>query len=268
MNENKLCIGTSGWSYDEWKTVFYPEKLAKAKYLDYYAARFATVEMNSIFYQIPTVKALALCARAVPDTFLFSVKANRYITHIKRLNDGRKALSPFLARLEIIGEKMGPVLLQIPPTLKFNRERLKSFMEAVPQDHRFAFEFHDSSWFNEITYDYLAGKNAALGIFQAGERISPLISTADFVYIRMHKTKIKNGKKIPGLLDIWTDSFRDWLSSGKDVFCYFDQAGDDCAVTDALRFREGMELAIGAGKKKGKYSTPDRVTQSHAVAAR
>lgn len=249
-NNSRIFIGTSGWSYDSWKGVFYPEKLPKTKYLDHYASSFSTVEMNSVFYQLPPAKVVAQFAREVPDDFVFSVKANRYITHIKRLNGGREILPPFLSRMDILGENIGPIALQLPPNWGFNRERLKSFLDAIPRDRRFVFEFHDSSWFNESTYEALAEKNAALGIFQAGEKITPRISTADFVYVRFHKPKVKKGSKIPGLLDTWTEEFRAWKGSGKDIYCYFDQAGDDCAIADALRFREGIEDAIGAGEEK------------------
>ena len=191
----RIFIGTSGWSHDSWKGVFYPEKLPKTKYLEHYASSFSTVEMNSVFYQLPPAKVLAQFAREVPDDFVFSVKANRYITHIKRLNGGRDILPPFLSRMDILGENIGPIALQLPPNWGFNRERLKSFLEAVPRDRRFVFEFHDSSWFNESTYEALAEKNAALGIFQAGEKTTPRISTADFVYLRMHKPKGEEGQQ-------------------------------------------------------------------------
>lgn len=252
MNNNPgLYIGTSGWSYDSWKGVFYPEKLPKTKYLEHYASRFATVEMNSVFYQMPPAKTVPQFARAVPEPFVFSVKANRYITHIKRLNDGREILPPFLARIDLLGEKLGPILIQTPPGWSFNRERLKSFLQALPGDRRFVFEFHDSSWLNEITYGLLAEKNAALGIFQVAEKVSPRVSTADFVYVRMHKPKVKKGG-IQGLFESWFETFRDWSGSGKDIFCYFDQAGDECAVTDALQFRKCMENAIATASRKEK----------------
>lgn len=246
-NNPGIFIGMSGWCYDCWKGAFYPEKLPTKKYLGHYASRFSTVEMNSVFYQLPAAKVLAQTAREVPDDFVFSVKANRYITHIKRLNDGRGILSPFLTRMDILGPNIGPIVLQLPPGWGFNRERLKSFLETLPPDRRFVFEFHDSSWFNESTYEMLAGKNAALGIYQAGEKITPLVATADFAYVRMHKPKVKKGALIPGLLDIWAEDFQDWRNSGRDIFCYFDQTGEDCAAADALRFREAVEGAIGAG---------------------
>lgn len=252
MSSPGFYIGTTGWSHDSWKGVFYPEKLAKAKYLDHYAGSFATVEMNSIFHQIPPAKALAQIACAVPDSFVFSVRANRYITHIKRLNDGRDIVPNFLAKIGPLGEKIGPILLQMPPNLGFNRERLKSFLAALPRDRRFAFEFHESSWFNEDTYELLAEKNAALGIFQAGERMSPRVSTADFVYVRMHNPKFRKGTKTAGLIENWKDSFQEWSESDKSIFCYFDQAGDDCAAIDALRFRDAIESAVGAGREKGR----------------
>jgi len=244
-NMTGIYVGTSGWSYDSWKKVFYPEKLAKVKYLDHYAARFSSVEMNSVFYQMPTPKAVAQFARAVPETFVFSVRANRYITHIKRLNDGRKTLPPFLSRMEMLGDKLGPILLQVPPNLGFNRDRLKSILGALPPERRFVFEFHDMSWFNEITYEALKERNAALGIFQVGERITPRVTTADFAYIRLHRPAFKDMETMQGLLDTWAKSIQDWSGSGKDVFCYFDQVGEGCVAEEALQFRDLLAKAIG-----------------------
>lgn len=249
-NKSRIFIGTSGWIHESWKGAFYPANLSKTKYLQHYASIFSTVEANSIFYQLPAAKVLAQYVREVPDNFLFSVKANRYITHTKRLNDGRNILPPFLSRMDILGHNMGPVALQLPPNWGFNRERLKSFLEAVPREGRFVFEFHDSTWYNESTYEALAEKNAALGIYHAGEKITPRITTADFVYIRLHNPKVKKGGKIQGLLNAWMENFQEWHDSGRDVFCYFDQAGDDCAATDALNFREGIENAIGKREEK------------------
>ncbi len=263
-----IFIGTSGWNYETWKGAFYPASLPKTKYLGHYASIFSTVEANSIFYQMPAAKVLAQFVREVPDDFLFSVKANRYITHIKRLNDGRKILQPFLSRMDILGDNLGPIAVQLPPNWGFNRERLKSFLEAMPRDRRFVFEFHDSSWYNESTYESLAEKNAALGIYQAGEKITPWISTADFVYIRLHNPRVKKGGKIQGLLDTWMEKLREWHDSGKDIFCYFDQAGDDCAATDALGFREGVENAIGKSEEKAEILSAVRFAQSRSVPAR
>ncbi len=251
-NSPGFYVGTSGWSYETWNEIFYPEKMAKSKYLEHYAACFPTVEITGSFYQMPPVKALIEFARAVPDSFLFSVRANRYITHIKKLKDGWEILPPFLTRMGVLGDKMGPILLQVPSNWTFNPDRLKSFLKAMPQDRRCAFEFHDPSWYNQSTYELLAEKNAALGILQTGERMTPRIATADFVYIRIAKPKVMDGGKIPGLLNTWTDSFQDWLGSGKNIFCYFDQAGDDCAALDALRFRAVMESAIGTSRKEGR----------------
>jgi len=248
----RIFIGTSGWSHDSWKGGFYPEKLPKVKYLDHYASRFQSVEMNSVFYQLPPAKVLAQATREVQDDFLFSVKGTRYITYIKRLKDAREILPPFLSRMDILGEYMGPIALQLPPKWGINRDRLKSFLEAMPSGLRFVFEFHDASWFTTPVYEALAEKNAALGMYQAGEKITPRVATADFVYLRMHNPKVKKRDKIAGLVDTWGEQFRDWLDSGKDVFCYFDQAGDDCAALDALRFREAIENEIGAGAESGK----------------
>ena len=248
-NNSGLYIGTSGWSYDSWRGVFYPEDMGKSKYLEHYAACFPTVEIATTYFQMPQASAFSEFAQAVPDSFIFSVKANRYITHIKRLKDGRSILPPFLNRLENLKEKMGPILLQIPPNWSFNRERLKSFLEAMPQNLRFVFEFHHPSWHNDSTYELLAQKNAALGIFQVGERITPKISTSDFIYIHISQSKVKSSRTIPNLLEDWIGPFGNWSAAGKDIFCYF-QGEDNSAIADALHFRDGIEKAIGTGRRK------------------
>jgi len=145
--KSRIHIGTSGWSYDHWVGPFYPDGLSGDEFLGHYAKSFRTVEINNSFYHMPEKKTLRRWARTVPDNFMFSLKASRYITHMKRLKDPRKPVSKFLKTAEALGDKLGPVLFQLPPKWRVNRERLESFLESLPGGHRYAFELRDPSWF-------------------------------------------------------------------------------------------------------------------------
>lgn len=256
-----ILVGTSGWHYDHWKGPFYPESLPRNNYLDYYAERFGTLEINTSFYQMPQEKTLIQWRNGVPDSFLFSMKASRYITHIKKLKDARQILSPFFKRVELLGDKLGPILFQLPPQWRFNIERLESFLKALPEAYRYAFEFRDSSWFNKQTYETLARHNAAFGIYQVASRTSPLVITADFAYVRLMGSKAPNqGKYSDGVLSAWSKQIASWASSGKDIYCYFDNDDSGYAAEDAVKMKELLKISvppeiIDAMARKGTQAT-------------
>lgn len=240
-----IQIGTSGWHYEHWKGPFYPESLPRNNFLDYYAERFSTLEINTSFYQMPQEKTLIQWRNGVPDSFLFSMKASRYITHIKKLKDARQILSPFFKRVELLNDKLGPILFQLPPQWRFNLERLSSFLKALPQEYRYAFEFRDSSWFNQKTYDTLAQHNAAFGIYQVASRTSPLEITADFAYVRLLGSKAPNqGKYSDSVLQAWARQLKAWGAAGKDIYCYFDNDESGFAVSDAIRMKELLDITV------------------------
>lgn len=255
-NLQRIHVGTSGWHYDHWKGLFYPESLPKNDYLDYYSGYFPTLEINNSFYQLPPGKLLIKLRETVPDSFVFSVKANRYITYIKKLKDARLSLAPFLKRIDILGDKLGPILFQLPPQWSFNRERLGSFLNALPSGYRFAFEFWDASWFNEDTYSMLSERNAALSIYQVGIRTSPQIVTADFVYIRLHgPKKVNKGEYDPEVLSAWAVTLSDLAGKGKEIFCYFDDDEAGCAAREAARLKQLLE---GSPKQSQKAISRQR----------
>jgi uncharacterized protein YecE (DUF72 family) len=236
---NIFHIGTSGWHYDHWRGPFYPDTLPKNNYLDYYCDHFHTLEINNSFYQMPQERTMVQWRNGVPDSFIFSLKASRYITHIKKLKDGRQILSPFIKKVETLGDKLGPVLFQLPPQWRFNPERLRTFLDALPQGNQYAFEFHDSSWFVDQTYDILSAHNAALGIYQVANRTSPRVVTADFVYLRMHGTKGANqGNYDHDTLAAWADIIMGWALDGKEVFCYFDNDESGFAAQNAATLQD------------------------------
>lgn len=248
MKISNVQIGTSGWHYDHWKGNFYPDALSRNNYLDFYARQFSTLEINTSFYQMPQEKTLTQWRNGVPDSFLFSMKASRYITHIKKLKDAKQILSPFFKRVELLGDKLGPILFQLPPQWKFNLERLTSFLNALPETYRYAFEFRDSSWFNPKTYEALSQHNAAFGIYQVASRNAPREVTADFAYVRLLGSKAPNqGKYDAGTLKEWANQIASWAAAGKDIYCYFDNDEAGYAVEDAQKLKELVETTVPAG---------------------
>ncbi len=256
MNGQRIHIGTSGWHYDHWKGAFYPDSLPRTNYLEYYAENFDTLEINNSFYQMPQEKTLLQWRNLVNDQFIFSIKASRYITHIKKLKDGKQIIPPFLKKVEALGNRLGPVLFQLPPQWRYNLERLNSFLKALSPNFRYAFEFRDSSWFNPRTYDALSMYNASFCIYQVANRTTPQELTADFVYIRFHGPKGSNqGKYDPAVLSQWADRLIAWAGGGKEIFCYFDNDESGFAAQDAgqlqqiLNARYGQMAAFGSRKE-------------------
>jgi uncharacterized protein YecE (DUF72 family) len=211
-----IWIGTSGFQYKEWKGTFYPETLSVAKMLPYYAGRFPTTEINYSFRRIPSEKTLANWSANTPQKFRFSLKAPQEITHFRKLHDCTEVLNRFCEALKTLGEKLGPVLFQLPPFLKNDNALLKDFLATVPPNLRSAFEFRHDSWFNDDTFVALKAKNAALCIAETDELSTPIVVTANFGYFRLRKidytkTDIKRWAKV-------VDQHR---RQAKDIFIYF-----------------------------------------------
>jgi uncharacterized protein YecE (DUF72 family) len=239
-SHGRIYIGTSGWHYEHWKGPFYPDEIAAGRFLEYYAGRFSTVEINNSFYRRPERATLIQWRDATPRSFLFAVKASRYITHMKKLTDSRKPLAAFLARVGVLEDKLGPILFQLPPRWKVNAERLRAFLRLLPKDRRFAFEFRDPSWFTQEVYDALADAKAAFCIYQLAGLQSPGEMTADFVYVRLHgpTAEAYRGRYPAQTLRGWAGAFAGWTRAGKDVYCYFDNDEAGYAALDAARLRE------------------------------
>lgn len=233
--EETIHIGTSGWHYDHWKGPFYPDDISAAEMLGFYAGHLGTVEINNSFYQLPEDKTLSEWRDNVPQGFVFSAKASRYITHMKKLKDPEEPVSTFIERITVLGEKLGPILFQLPPRWKLNLERLRSFLDALPGDHRYAFEFRDPSWFAKEVYEALCDKNAAFCIYELAGRLSPKEVTADFVYVRLHGPgDAYEGDYDAQTLAGWAGAFSSWARKGLDVYCYFDNDQKGYAARNAL----------------------------------
>jgi uncharacterized protein YecE (DUF72 family) len=234
-----LHIGTSGWHYDHWRGPFYPEDLRPGDYLGFYRQKFHTVEINNSFYRLPSEKALADWRESVPAGFIFAVKASRYITHMKKLQDPETSLAPFLERVRLLGNRLGPILFQLPPRWRFNEERLHDFLQALPRDFRYALEFRDPSWLNDQAGRLLREHGAAFCIYELAGRISPLEVTADFVYIRLHGPGgAYRGRYDRHTLEDWAEAISAWAGRGLPVYCYFDNDEAGFAAQNALELEE------------------------------
>lgn len=236
-------VGTSGWHYPHWQGVFYPPGLPPAAWLEYYARHFSTVEINSSFYRLPGPEAVRTWCDATPADFLFSVKASRFITHMKKLKDAPAALERLLPVLARLGTKCGPVLFQLPPRWGCNAARLAEFLQALPADLPCAFELRDPSWHRPEVYDLLARRNAAFCVYDIGGYRSPPMLTADFAYLRLHGPGAPYcGRYGTGALREWADLIGSW-SGLRAVYAYFDNDQAGYAVADARELRTLLDGA-------------------------
>ena len=187
----RTLVGTSGWSYKEWKGSFYPAKLPQDEMLGFYASRFPTVEVNNSFYRIPSEKVLMGWAEQVPPDFRFVLKASRRITHNSRLADEDGSLEYFLRAVNPLGERLGPTLFQLPPTFKKDAVRLREFLARLPKRWLAALEFRHASWFDDEVYDLLRSHDVALVAVDEDEtegKGAPLVPTASWGYFRLRRT--------------------------------------------------------------------------------
>jgi uncharacterized protein YecE (DUF72 family) len=184
----RLLAGTSGYAFKEWKGSFYPDDIKPDGMLGFYATRFPTVEINNTFYRMPRENVIADWASQVPETFTFAIKASQRITHHARLKPESKELVDYLLKNTAgMGDKLGPVLFQLPPNMKKDLERLKVFLDLLPEDRRFTIEFRNSSWFEEDVVDALKAKNVALTITEQDDFATPPIASANWGYVRLHR---------------------------------------------------------------------------------
>ena len=183
----RILPGTSGFSYKEWKGSFYPEDLPDSEMLRFYSSRLPAVEINNTFYRMPRAALLETWAERVPDGFSFALKASQQITHRKRLKEAGEAVSYFLQVATTLGDRLGPVLFQLPPNLKKDLPRLSEFLAGLPPSFRAAFEFRHDSWFDEEVFTSLADRGAALCWAEDEELATPRRPTAGWGYLRLRR---------------------------------------------------------------------------------
>lgn len=209
-------IGTSGFQYAEWKGTFYPEDLPASKMLPFYAERFATTEINYTFHRIPSPKTIENWCKLTPATFRFALKAPQKITHFARLRNCGDTVDYFYDVVSGLGERLGPVLFQLPPNLKKDTELLGDFVESLPPSMRAAFEFRDPAWLVEEIFAILRQRNVCLCVADSEKLATPLEVTADWGYLRLRREDYQAAD-----ITRWTEAVRQQAGNWSDAFVYF-----------------------------------------------
>lgn len=238
-----IWIGTSGWQYKSWRERFYPTDVPQSRWLEFYVERFDTQELNNSFYRLPSAEAFAAWRERTPNDFVMVVKMSRFLTHIKRLRDADEPVSRFLDRVQHLGDKLGPVLLQLPPNLSAERlPELDHTLGLFPRHMRLAVEFRHESWFTDDTYDVLRRYNAAFCLADSPRRRTPVVRTADWGYLRLHEGKAKPrpcyGERA---LEKWAETLASEFGPEPDVFVFFNNDPEGCAVRDAILFAKACD---------------------------
>jgi uncharacterized protein YecE (DUF72 family) len=227
-----LYVGTSGYSYKEWKGTFYPKDLPAKQMLRYYAERFRTVEINNTFYRMPRASVLEAWSGEVPADFKFVLKASQRITHMKRLKDAGDSVSYLLEVAGALKEQLGPLLFQLPPNLKKDVTRLREFLTLLPPERRAAFEFRNQSWFDEEVFGLLRDHQATLCIAEAEDDLEvPFVATAEWGYLRLRRPDYGDVE-----LKTWVDRVRE--QGWRDAFVFFKHEDEGKGPQMAKRFLE------------------------------
>ena len=232
-------VGTSGWQYDHWEGVFYPEDLPRDRWFDHFSQHFDTVEVNNTFYHLPEAETFDKWHEQAPECFLYVLKFSRYGTHLKHLKAPEDTIGLFMERARRLGETLGPILVQLRPNWHVNVERLRGFLEAAPSDRRWALEFRDETWLCDEVFDLLREHGAALCIHDMIED-HPHEITADWVYLRFHGADTW-GCYTDQQLGAHARWVREYLEEGLDVYAYFNNDAQGWSVQNALTLKEYVE---------------------------
>ena len=230
----QLHVGTSGYSYKEWKGAFYPKDTSTDEMLRFYGERFGAVEINNTFFRLPKAPVLEAWAADVPATFKFVLKASRGITHMKRLKNAGDSVSYLLRTADVLKQRLGALLFQMPPNMKVDVPRLREFLALLPKGTRAAFEFRHQSWFDDEVFAALRERGAALCIAEAEDDLdTPFVATADFGYLRLRMPDYTDAQ-----LKAWHERVRQ--QGWADAFVFFKHEDEAKGPKLARRF---MELA-------------------------
>jgi uncharacterized protein YecE (DUF72 family) len=242
-----VMAGTSGWQYRDWRGAFYPPGVPQRRWLEYYARQFATVENNGTFYRLPPREVFASWRDRVPGDFVMTVKASRYLTHVRRLRDPAEPVRRLAGAAAGLGDRLGPVLLQLPPDLPAAPRLLEECLCQFPPSLRIAVEPRHASWWTDEVRDVLAARNAALcWADRKGTALTPLWRTADWGYLRLHE-----GEGVPWprytqpVLTAWADRIAAGWAGDRDVYVYFNNDQNCAAPRDAAAF---AAAAAGLGR--------------------
>jgi uncharacterized protein YecE (DUF72 family) len=234
----EVRIGTSGWHYPHWRGPFYPEKFPAAEMLEFYAARFDTVELNNTFYRLPPEGSAAAWKRGTPAGFLFAAKGSRFLTHMKKLKDDGRGVGRFFERVHGLGRKLGPIVFQLPPRWQVDTERLEAFLRVLPGRRRYAFELRDPTWHLPEVYGILRKHNAAFCMFEIGGWRSGYEITADFAYVRLHGPGGPYQGSYPReALKEWARRIGEWERELKAAYVYFDNDQAGYAAANAVELK-------------------------------
>ena len=193
----KILAGTSGYAFKEWKGNFYPQDLKDDGMLGFYASKFPTVEINNTFYRLPRENVLRDWAAQVPETFTFALKASQRITHYARLKEESASLVDFLLKnTATLGDRLGPILFQLPPNMKKDLNRFRGFLGLLPFDRRYAFEFRHDSWFDDDIYSAMRERDIAMCIAEQDDFSCPVVCTSTWGYLRLHKLDYNAGELV------------------------------------------------------------------------
>jgi uncharacterized protein YecE (DUF72 family) len=230
----RTFVGTSGYSYKEWKGTFFPEDLPASKMLGFYAGRFNTVEINNTFYRMPAPAMVAKWAEQVPEAFVFALKAPQTITHRRQLNDAGDAVAFFWKTARELGPKLGPVLFQMPPFFKKDIGRLRDFLRQLPEDCRAAFEFRHPSWFADDVYEVLKTAGAPLCLADTDEEEPPLVATGNWGYLRLRRTDYDAAR-----LRAWVQRIRS--QPWENAYVFFKHEDEGKGPQFAAQFNEALQ---------------------------
>ena len=239
-----IRIGTSGWHYDHWIGRFYPAKMRRENWLEYYAQHFDTVEINNTFYHMPREQTMINWCDKVPPNFLFAVKASRYITHIKKLRNTTEEVARFLALAGLLGDRLGPILYQLPPSLRKNLQRLDEFILSLPNRDCAVFEFRDKSWYDQETFDLMNERGVALCVHDMGDKAPPRLVTGHVAYVRFHGTSGRYAGNYPdSMLQDWADWLKAQIPNVRAIHAYFNNDVSGHALNNARTLRQMMGTA-------------------------
>jgi uncharacterized protein YecE (DUF72 family) len=240
----KIYVGTSGYSYKEWKGRFYPDKISPKEMLHFYSERFGTVEINSTFYHMPTEGVLASWAEQVPDDFVFAFKAPQVITHVKRLKNVAQETEYLLRTLSVLGKRLGPILFQFPRSFRANTSALKDFLALIPRTMSCAFEFRSPSWLDTGIQNLLRERGCSLCIADSDENpTNEIIATAPWGYLRLRR---------PDYTDVDLSQWMEGILSQKwtNAFVFFKHEDEAKGPEMAMRFHELTDVSKGAKSRQ------------------
>lgn len=240
-SSGRARIGTSGYQYDHWKEVFYPQDISRDDWFTYYTRHFDTVEINNTFYRLPEAEIFEAWREQAPSDFCYALKFSRYGTHLKYLKDPRDSIGKFVERAKRLKAFLGPILVQLPPRWTLNLDRLKAFLDTAPSECRWAVEFRHPSWLCEEAFTLLREHNAALCIHDMFDD-RPREITAGWVYLRFHGEHYE-GSYSPQFLSAQARWIGERLAEGLDVYAYFNNDAYGYAVQNAADLKRYLETS-------------------------